>query len=221
MSKRKASNELCSSTPKKSNISKDYVFYNAVNKHNSKPLLQKVTPTKIGERPIYKFFIDFDGKYFPIRCMLDLGSTSFVISPETAKAFQIPVVKRTIQQKTSDVGGTQIKTEGLYTIPLGISFGNHRTYDVEDHAFEVLKTSSKYDALIPAWYLKKHRAEGMSTQLHFPHCDSSCFGHEKIRPDYEISYDRRVALRPHAINIGSIISRNPEIAKKLPTHYHK
>jgi len=178
-------------------------------------------PTKIGERPIYKFFIDFDGKYFPIRCMLDLGSTSFVISPETAKAFQIPVVKRTILQKTSDVGGTQIKTEGLYTIPLGLSFGNHRTYDVEDHAFEVLKTSSKYDALIPAWYLKKHRAEGMSSQLYFPHCDASCFGHEKIRPDYEISYDRRVALRPDAINIGSIISRNPEIAKKLPTHYHK
>jgi hypothetical protein len=221
MSKHKATTELSSDNAKKRNTSQDYVYYNAVNKHNKKPLLQKVTPTKIGERPIYKFFLNFDGKYFPVRCMLDLGSTSFVLSPEAAKAFQIPVFKRIQEQNTSDVGGTKIKTEGLYTIPLGLSFGNHRTYDVDDHAFEVMKTSSKYDALIPAWYIKKHRAEGTSTQLHFPHCDNSCFGHDKIRPDYEISYDRRVALRPDAIQIGTIVNRNPEIAKKLPEHYHK
>jgi hypothetical protein len=190
MWKRKATPALSSPVLKKPNKSQDYVFYNAVNKHNDKPLLQKVTPKKIGDRPIYKFFLDFDGKYFPIRCMLDLGSTSFVISPEVAKAFQIPVVKRIKQQKTWEVGGTSIKTEGLYTIPLGISCRNHRTYDDEDHAFEVVKTSSKYDALIQAWYLKKHRAEGTSTQLHFPHCYDSRFGHEKIRPDYEISYYR-------------------------------
>jgi len=221
MSKRKATDEL-SSNHKKSNTSKDYVFYTAVNKYNGKPLIKKVHPTKIGERPIYKFFIDYDGKYFPLRCMLDLGSTSFVISPQAAKAFQVPVVKRLQLQRTSDVGGNRIKTEGLFTVPLGLSFGNHRTFDVEDHAFEVMDTSSKYDALIPAWYLAKHKAEGTTTgHLHFPHCDPSCFGHEKLRPDYEISYDKRVALRPDAIHIGSVISRNPEIAKKLPEHYHK
>jgi hypothetical protein len=111
MTKRKASTELCSETPKKPNTSQDYVFYNSVNKHNDKPLIQKISPTKIGDRPIYKFFIDFDGKYFPLRCMLDSGSTSFVISPQAAKAFQIPVVKRIKQQPTSDVGGRKIQTE--------------------------------------------------------------------------------------------------------------
>jgi len=222
MSKRKAIDELSSITNKKSNTSTDFVFYTAVIKHNGKPLIKKIHPTKIGERPIYKFFIDYDGKYFPLRCMLDLGSTSFVISPQAAKAFQVPVVKRLQPQRTSDVGGKKIKTEGLFTVPLGLSFGNHRTFYVKDHAFEVMDTSSKYDALIPAWYLAKHKAEGTATgHLHFPYCDQSCFGHEKLRPDYEISYDKRVALRPDAINIGSIISRNPEIAKKLPEHYHK
>jgi hypothetical protein len=63
------------------------------------------------------FFIDFDGKYFPLRCMLDLGSTSFVISPEAAKAFRVPVVTRTIPARASDVGGKWIITEGLFTIP--------------------------------------------------------------------------------------------------------
>jgi hypothetical protein len=85
-----------------------------------------------------------------------------------------------------------------------------------------MDTSSKYDALIPAWYLAKHKAEGTTTgHLHFPYCDQSCFGHEKLRPDYEISYDKRVALRPDAIHIGSMISKNPEIPQKLPEHYHK
>jgi hypothetical protein len=159
MSKRKATQERSSSTTKKLNTSNDYVFYSPVNKHNGKPTIKKISPTKIGKRPIYKFSTDFDGNYFPLRCMLDLGSTSFVISPEAAKAFKIPVVKRNIPTRTSDVGGIKFKTEGLYTIPLGLSFGNHRTFDEKDHAFEVMNTSSQYDALILAWYLEKHKAE--------------------------------------------------------------
>jgi hypothetical protein len=30
-----------------------------------------------------------------------------------------------------------------------------------------------------------------------------------------------VALRPDAVHIGTIVNRNPEIAEKLPEHYHK
>jgi hypothetical protein len=85
-----------------------------------------------------------------------------------------------------------------------------------------MKTSSEYDALIPAWYLEKHKAEGTTAgQLHVPFCKKTCFGYSKLRPDYEISYDKRIALRPDAVNIGTIIHRNPEIARKLPEHYHK
>jgi len=222
MSKRKATEVLSSPTIKKSNNSNNFVFYEAVNKHNKKPTIKTVSPTKIGKRPIYKFFIDFDGIYFPLRCMLDLGSTSFVISPEAAKAFGIPVVKRVLPTRVSDVGGKKIDTEGLHTIPLGLSFGNHRPFVEKDHAFEVMKTSSQYDALIPAWYLQKHKAEGMTAgHLHFLFCSETCFSHQKLRPDYEITYDKRVALRADANNIGTIISPNPEIAKKLPEHYHK
>jgi hypothetical protein len=191
MSKRKATSDLEGHTLKKHNNSQNYVYYSAVNKHNNKLQIKTINPTKVGKRPIYKFFIDYDGNYFPLRCMLDLGSTSFVISPEATKAFRIPVVKRNVPTRTSDVGGKRINTEGLYTVPLGLSFGNHRTYDAEDHAFEVMKTSSQYDALIPAWYLDKHRAEGTTAgHLHFPHCKESCFGHDKLRPEYEISYDK-------------------------------
>jgi hypothetical protein len=121
--------------------------------------------------------------------MLDLGSTSFVISPEATKAFKIPVIKRSIAAKASDVGGSTITTEGLFTIPLGLSFGNHRTSD-NDQAFEGMKTSSEYDALIPAWYLNKHKAKGITEgRLHFPMYPDKCFGHGKIHPEYSITYD--------------------------------
>jgi hypothetical protein len=54
--------------------------------------------------------------------MLDLESTSIVISLETATAFQIPVVKRSIPARALDVRGQDLITEGLFTIPHGLSF---------------------------------------------------------------------------------------------------
>jgi len=219
MSKRKTDAELAPTNSKKSNTSKEYVYHMAARKGAK---VYKVSPTKIGKRPIYKFFIDFNGKYFPLRCMLDLGSTSFVISPEATRAFQVPVVKRKIPAKASDVGGRKIITEALFTIPLGLSFGNHRTSHVKDHAFEVMKTSSEYDALIPAWYLNEHKAQGITEgRLHFPMCSGECFGHGKIHPEYAITYDKKIALRPDAMHIGSSLFNTPDVLKKLPPQYHK
>jgi hypothetical protein len=167
MSKRQATNQLDHQV-KRGNTSNDFVFYSSARKNHK---ITKISPTKIGKRPIYKFFIDYNNKYYPLWCMLDPGSTSFVISPNAAKDFKIPVVKRTNKVKSNDVTGREIDTEGLFTVPLGLSLGNHRSYDTEDHAFEVMKTSSDYDCLIPAWYLEKHKARGTATShLHFPHC---------------------------------------------------
>jgi len=217
MAKRKAS-ELLERHPKKINTSTDFVHYQPA----LHPKIQKVSATRVGKRPIYRFFIDYEGKQFPLRCMLDNGSTSFVISPEAAKAFSIPVVKRTRPVQTGDVSGNNMKTENMFTIPLGLSFGNHRSYDEEDHAFEVMKTAADYDALIPAWYLQKHKARGTTTShLHFPHCPIECYNHGKIHPEYSITYDKRIALNEKAIHIGAIVQSNPTIANKLPECYQK
>jgi hypothetical protein len=154
--------------------------------------------------------------------MLDLGSTSFVISPEAAKAFSIPVVKRPRPIKSGDVSGNNLTTENLFIVPMGVSFGNHCFYDEADHAFEVIKTSGDYDALIPSWYMEKHKALGVTTShLHFPHCEPKCYNHGKIHREYSITYDRRIALSDKAIHIGAIVMSNPSIAQKLPSQYHK
>jgi len=217
MAKCKASEPL-ERYPKKTNTSTDFVFFEPA-RHLK---IQKISAITIGKRPIYRFFIDYDGKYFPLRCMLDNGSTSFVISPEAAKAFAIPVVERQRPIRTKDASGNKTNTENMFTIPLGLSFGNHRYYDENDHAFEIMKTTGDSDALIPAWYLEKHKARGTTTShLHFPHCKTECYGHGKIHSEYSITYDKRVALNEKAIHIGAIVQSSPTILSKLPTHYHK
>jgi len=61
MVKRMASEPL-QRYPKKVNSSTDYVYHEAARY----PKIHKVSPTKIGKRPIYQFFIDYGGKYFPL-----------------------------------------------------------------------------------------------------------------------------------------------------------
>jgi len=217
MSERKASEPLLG-IPKKQNTSTDFVYYQPA----SHPKVRQVSATRVGQRPIYRFCVDYDEQYFPLRCMLDLGSTSFVISPEAAKVFSIPVVSRPRPAKAGDVSGSQLETGGLFTVPLGVSVCNHRSHDEDDHAFEVIKTSGDYDALIPAWYLEKHMARGINTShLHFPHCPQKSYNHGKIHPEYSIRYDKRIALNDAAIHIGAIAMSNPSIAQKLPVHHHK
>ena len=136
MAKRKALEPL-ERKPKKINSSTDFVYYQPA----LHPNICKVSATKVGKRPIDRFFLDYNGKYFLLRCMHELGSTSFVISPEAAKAFSMPVVKRLRSIKSGNVSGNNLTTGNLFTFPLGVSFGNLRSYNEEDHAFEVIKTS--------------------------------------------------------------------------------
>lgn len=138
MAKRKATDEL-DHTTKKRNVSNVYVDYTAARRTGHK--LTSVSATKIGKRSVYKFFINYNNQYYPLRCMLDLGSTGYVILPNAAKAFKIPVVKGTEKGQSRDVTGRELFTEGIYPIALGFSFANHRSYDPKDHAFEVMETS--------------------------------------------------------------------------------
>lgn len=78
-----------------------------------------------------------------------------------------------------------------------------------------MKTSSDYDALLPAWYLKKHKAQGITKgHFTFPLCSTARIGHGKIHPEYSITYNKRVALRPDAIHFGAVLFDNPDSLQK-------
>jgi hypothetical protein len=85
-----------------------------------------------------------------------------------------------------------------------------------------MTTSEDYDCLIPAWYLEKHKAQGTTrSHLHYPYCDSQCFGHGKLHPEYSITYDMRVALDKDAIHAGALVQSTPSMLYWLPKQYHK
>jgi len=121
MSMRNATSEL-GSQAKKSITSADFVFYESYRKVKK---IKKISATKLGKRPIYGFFLASWNQYFPLQCMLDFGSTSFVISPEAAKAFKISVAQQKKKVKSKVDTGRENETERLFTIPLGLAFGHH------------------------------------------------------------------------------------------------
>jgi hypothetical protein len=154
--------------------------------------------------------------------MLALCCTSFVISPNTAMAFKIPVVRSTRKVQYNNVTGRDIVFEGLSKMLLGLFFGIHHSSHSEDLAFEVMKVSNDNYCLILAWHPGKHEACGTATShLHFLHCGSHCYTHDNIRPENCIMYDISVALRKDAINIGSFIQSTPSMLELLPEQYHK
>lgn len=159
---------------------------------------------------------------FPLWCMLDLGHTSLIISPETAWALQIPVVKRLWPGNAADIGGRRIHTEGFLTLPVCISIEIHRTLDEYDHVFEVMKSSSSYDGSIPAWYLDEHKDQWITRgHLHFPYYFEQRFSGRMIHPEYDVTYDEWMPWRPDAIYIGGVIFSIPSILPQLAEHEHK
>jgi hypothetical protein len=151
--------------------------------------------------------------------MLDLGSTLFTISPECAKAFKIPLVQRKHTIRATYFGGNKVSLPGMYTIPLGLAFGNHRSLET----FEVVKMQKDYDVLIPAWYLEQHKAQGTTYgHLHYTECGTKCYGHGKKHPEWDITYDDKVISRSDAINIGAIaFNATKQLAEKYPPQCHK
>jgi hypothetical protein len=172
---------------KKPNTSDDFVYYEVKKLH-------KIPSTRIGKRQIYKFFIDYDNgtgtsRQFPVPAMLDLGSTSFTISSECAKVFKILLVRRKQATGANDFGGNMVSLPGMYTIMLGLAFGNHQSLET----FEVVKMQKDYDVLIPVWYREQHKAQGTTYgHLHFTEYGNKCYGHGKKHPEWDITYDDKV-----------------------------
>jgi hypothetical protein len=207
--KHNSTQELAPRILKKSNISKVFLYHIAALKAAK---VYKVSPTNIGQQPIDKFFIDHEGKHFPACYTPELKSTSFVISPQAAKALKIPVGRRKIPARAWDVGERKTNTKGLLMTKLGLLCSNHRTVDNTDHNSKVLKPSSEYNALIPTWYLTKHKAHRISDCcLHSPLCSERSFGHGKMYPEYFITYGKTVALGLDAIHIGAVIFNYTDI----------
>jgi len=141
-------------------------------------------------------------------------------SPDAAKAFWNAVVQKVIPGKASDVGGRRIPTQILFMVPLGWFIGNRRTFNENNQFSEIMKTTCYYDALIVAWYLNQHQAQGITTgHLYFPNCSSKSFSHGLHHPAYVITYDEKVALKPNVFDLRALIFDNSSVLQKIPKYY--
>jgi len=87
MTKWKASEPLLSYR-KKLNSSNNFVHYWPATSRN----IRIVSATQVSKRPTYRFFIDHNGLYFPLGCMLDLGTTSLIYLEKWQKPWLYPVL---------------------------------------------------------------------------------------------------------------------------------
>jgi hypothetical protein len=77
--------------------------------------------------------------------------------------------------------------------------------DDKDHAFEIIITSTTYNAPLAACYLEKHKVQEITMEhLNFPYCSQKCFDHVAHHLKYIIIYINTVALRPNAIPIDVV-----------------
>jgi len=117
---------------------------------------------------------------------------------------RIPVPNRKCEAVASVFEGTKMRMDGLYTIPLEVSFGNHRFYDITDHVFKVIKLSYNDNVQIPAQYVPHHNPEETHTwHWWFPQCVNDFIGHGNLYPQYKIQSDTKVAERPYNGDIGA------------------
>ena len=124
-----------------------------------------------GKRPVVKFLLSWEGeeKSLPVRCLLDTGSTSFLISDVFVEMFFVPKVKRDVPVPIFDFEGKLVPGAGqAFTHPLIFQYNDHFCKET----FEVASMEDSHDIIVPYWWLAKHQPDGMfnkqATTLEFP-----------------------------------------------------
>jgi len=149
----------------------DYVFYTATKKTSK---IQQFLPPMVWKQPLCMLFGDFNCLQCPIRCMLDLESTTFVISQNFTKAFHITAGALVIR-------GWKIISVRIHTLSLALYRRNYWSHIMYCHLIDIITRSNDYTASLPGWYCNIFRATETATRhLHIPHCRNECFWHARI-----------------------------------------
>ena len=91
-----------------------------------------------------------------IRILLDTGSTVPLLSLAWVASTSIQVVKRATTKRIENFAGKAVPGAGkYYTSPLLLQHCKHYTRET----FEVAPLAGDYDAILPAWWMAKHRPE--------------------------------------------------------------
>ena len=91
-----------------------------------------------------------------LRILLDTGSTVPLLSQTLAQAKQIPGAQRLTIGPIQDYAGQEVEEAGRFYTALLISYHRHHFSRV---SFQVAPLASDYDAILPHWWLAKHKCD--------------------------------------------------------------
>ena len=124
-----------------------------------------------GPVPVITMIVHLGEKEEVLRTLLDTGSTVPLLSRSFTQLKQIPVAERPSIRPIQDYARQEVQGAGqFYTTPL---IRQHR-HHFSRVSFEVAPLASNYDAILPRWWLAKHKCELLASNGRIKFTSTDC-----------------------------------------------
>ena len=133
-----------------------------------------------------------------IKVLLDTGSSVAILSEQIAKNYRIPIAKRPSTRPIQDYVGQNVPGVGEhFTSPLLIRHNKH----FDRVSFEIAPLAKEYDAILPCWWLAKHKCDLLAndncikfdTEYCLKNCNKSNHENFSVEWDPEVLTDKKPA----------------------------
>ncbi len=187
-------------------------------------------PPIVGDRPIYKMRLFWDGvQELPVTVLLDCGSQVPILSDRFVMRYHVPKVERDVPIQIRDVADRIVVGSGeAFTYPLRLSYGEHLSEDT----YEIGPMEEEVDLILPFWWMAKHPCPGfLEGNLSFSHPKCANCTEEGLRKSITFEMDDRLIEEreywDEVMVCGTIVVPGPNggemkpILEVLPKRYHK
>ena len=115
---------------------------------------------RTGQVPVVDMILHCGEDEALVKVLLDFGSTIPLLSLKLAESLSIPLAGR-VQARRVDNFTSKVPEAGkYYSYPLTLQCKSH--YSIE--SFEVAPLSGDYNAILPRWWIKKHKPRYQENQ---------------------------------------------------------
>ena len=140
-------------------------------KHFNVKSTESLPLPRSGPVPVVTMIVHLGDKEEVLRILLDTGSTVPLLSRQFAQDKQIPVAERPSIRPIQDYAGQEVEGAGqFYTAPLVL---NHR-HHFSRVSFEVAPLASDNDAILPRWWLAKHKCDLLASNGRIKFTSADC-----------------------------------------------
>ena len=124
-----------------------------------------------GTIPVVTMIICLGEREEVTRILLDTGSTVPLLSQNYARIKLIPVAERLTVRPIQGYAGQEVEGAGIYyTAPLKLQPRHH----FSRVSFEVAPLASDYDAILPRWWLAKHKCDLLASNGRIKFTSAEC-----------------------------------------------